>query len=417
MKNILLSLLALLILAAACFAQATAPALGKNPYDLPDGLYGEMTTESGVVVYELFYKKVPMTVANHVGLAEGTLGPAKGQPFYDGLKWFRVESNFVIQGGNGNEKQLRLGYSFPDEIVPGLRHDGPGTVQMANGGPDTNGSQFCFMLSDQTGLNYNHTVFGKVVRGLDVLPKIKVNDTMKIKILRLGDDAKSFKADEDTFKAMVDKAKRFTGPRAPGPDAFIYDPDNLVGAAGRGSNFLQFKLANFERFTGERIMARMFAKTPDEAQGDKLDTWLASLAQKLNVADRGALVVFLQDQNKWIVRLGKNSEADFIAGPRKADGTKDPVPANRTYDEAMTDFMALVMRAGNRGANPAANRAATNPASAPAARSASTAPATTRAGRGRATPGVPGVAQRLSVVLDNLIFRLEPAAPSAKTAG
>lgn len=379
---------------------------------LPEGLYSEITTEAGTVVAELYFQKVPMTVANFVGLAEGTLGPVKGQPFYDGLTWHRVVANFVVQGGDGMSKyEQRLEYSFPDEIVPGLRHDGPGTLQMANSGPDTNGSQYCFMLSDQTGLNYNHTVFGKVVRGLEVLPQIKQGDTMKVKILRVGEAAKGFKADEATFQALMAKGKRYAGPRTAGPEAFLNDPDNVVGNAGRGANFLQFKLANFERFTGERIVARVWAHTPEEARGEKLEGWLRELAVALKVAERGALVVYLQDQEKWIVRVGKGSEGSFIAGPLKADGTKDPVPAGRTLEAAMEEFMGVVMRGGRGGS--ASGPAATAPAGAApgvAARgnAEGAGPAGTQRGRGRGAPGAPGVAQRLGVVLDHLIFRLEP---------
>src|SRR5437016_2428280 len=87
MKNILIALIMLLMWPVICFAQATGGAASVTN-DLPDGLYSEITTESGVYVCELFYKKTPMTVANHVGLAEGTLGPRKGTNYYDGLKWF-----------------------------------------------------------------------------------------------------------------------------------------------------------------------------------------------------------------------------------------------------------------------------------------------------------------------------------------
>ena len=411
MKNILTLIVLCLVLPFVCLAQgaagmggaAGAPAGGAAAEaPLPDGLYTQITTEAGVIVCELFYKRTPMTVANYVGLAEGTLDVAKGKPFYEGLKWFRVEANFVIQGGDhaqgGDGTRVRVP-EFPDEIVPGLRHDGAGTLQMANGGPDTNGSQYCFMMSDQTGLNYNHTVFGHVVRGLELLPKIKVGDTMHVKILRIGKDAEAFQVNQAMFDALVAKARRYNGPRAPGPDAFLDDPDNIIGTAGRGSNFLQFKLANFERFTGERIMARVYAHTPAEAAGDKEEGFLKGLEEKLKVSEHGALVVYFQDQNKWLVRVAPESQKLFMAGPMKKDGTRDPAAARGTMEEAMAAYMATVtpMRGG---------RGAVAPASMPA--TATSAPG--RRGRGA---GAPGVARQLSVVLDNLIFRLEPG-PGAK---
>jgi hypothetical protein len=254
---------------------------------------------------------------------------------------------------------------------------------MANAGPDTNGSQYCFMLSDQTGLNYNHTVFGKVVRGLELLPNIKVNDTMRVKILRIGPDAQAFQVDQAMFDALVAKAKPYDGPRRPGPDAFLDDPDNVVGAAGRGSNFLQFKLANFHRFTGERIVCRVFAKTPDDAAGDRFDAFASDLAAKLNVAQHGALVLWFQDQDKWLLRVAPQSQQRFMSGPMRPDGTRDPATARPTMEQALADFMALVPRP------------TTLPATLPTT-------ATTR------RAGATAFARRLSVVLDNLIFRLEP---------
>ncbi len=427
MKNILALIVMCLVLPVLCWAQASAPATpaGTPPAadaaPLPDGLYTQITTESGVIVCELFYKKTPMTVANYVGLAEGKLDVTQGKPYFEGLKWFRVEANFVIQGGDhaqGGDGTRLNEPSFPDEIVPGLRHDGPGTLQMANGGPDTNGSQYCFMITDQTGLNYDHTVFGHVVRGLELLPKIKVGDTMHVKILRVGKEAEAYQVTQEMFDALVAKAIRYTGPRTIGPDAFLDDPDGIVGAAGRGSTFLQFKLANFERFTGERIMARVFAHTPADAAGDKEEAFLKALQEKLQVNEHGALVVFFQDQNKWIVRVAPASQKLFMAGPMLKDGTRDPAAAKPTMDEAMAAFMSLVITPG-RGGRAIPTRApasASMPATAATTAATTTAPATTattgragRRGRGAAaTPGSPGVAQQLSRVLDNLIFRLEP---------
>src|SRR5262245_61510330 len=109
---------------------------------LPEGLYAEVTTSKGVIVGELYYKKVPLTVAHYVGLAEGTIGPRKGTPFFDGLRILRVD--FVVQTG-APPAGARV-TNFPDEMVPGLRHDALGIMQMSNSGPDTNGSYWCFMM-------------------------------------------------------------------------------------------------------------------------------------------------------------------------------------------------------------------------------------------------------------------------------
>jgi cyclophilin family peptidyl-prolyl cis-trans isomerase len=345
-----------------------------NPYGLPDGLYTEITTPKGVVVCELFYKKTPMTCANYVGLAEGTLGPNPGKPYYEGVKWHRVVANFVVQGGQG----ARIGYSFPDEIVPGLRHDSAGTLQMANSGPDSNGSQYCLMLSPQQRLNYNHTVFGHVVRGLDVLPKIEQGDTMSVKILRLGPDAQAFKADKETFDALVAKAKRYTGPRNPGPDSPFDDPDKVLPTnIPRASDF-NHKLVNFERFTGRKLAARLLAKAPE---GD-INDYLKETAKKLGTDKAGALAVYVVDKGEWHLWIGDDFIPAFIGAP----APKDPVELEKALAKAKQDFLAACMQ----DVVPIVARAEANP--------------------DPANPMTPGQRTKLHVdaVLDNLIFKLEP---------
>lgn len=103
-----------------------------------------------------------------------------------------------------------------------------GTLQMVNDDPDTNGSQFCLMLSAQHRLNYQHNVFGHVVRGLDLLPKIKQGDTMRVKILRFGEEAKAFRADKETFKKLVARATHYSGPKEPGPDSPFDYPGKIL---------------------------------------------------------------------------------------------------------------------------------------------------------------------------------------------
>ena len=119
-------------------------------------------------------------MANFVALAEGTkewTDPATrakaSRPFYDGLIFHRVIADFMIQGGcplgNGMGGP---GYQFEDEFAPGLRHDKPGILSMANSGPNTNGSQFFVTLVPTPWLDNRHTVFGEVVEGMDVINAI-----------------------------------------------------------------------------------------------------------------------------------------------------------------------------------------------------------------------------------------------------
>lgn len=130
-------------------------------------------TSLGVFEAELYAKECPETVWNFINLAEGRQDTEKGGNFYDGLAFHRVIDGFVIQGGcpvgNGTGGP---GYRFKDEFDPSLRHDGEGIFSMANAGPGTNGSQFFVTLGATPHLDDRHSVFGKVIKGLDVVRKI-----------------------------------------------------------------------------------------------------------------------------------------------------------------------------------------------------------------------------------------------------
>lgn len=182
---------------------------------LEDGVYANMSTNKGDILLKLEHEKTPLTVANFVGLSEGNFKNDTieiSKPFYDGLVFHRVIPNFMIQGGcplgNGTGSP---GYKFQDEFDSTLTHSGPGILSMANSGPSTNGSQFFITHKDTPWLNGKHTVFGNVVKGLDVVNAIAQNDTIiHIEIYRYGKSAKKFKATE-TFEstlAAIEKARK-----------------------------------------------------------------------------------------------------------------------------------------------------------------------------------------------------------------
>ena len=128
-------------------------------------------TDRGPIKVELAADKAPLTVANFVNLAR--------RGFYDGLKFHRVINDFMIQGGCPQGTGTGgPGYRFEDEANNGLRHE-RGVLSMANAGPNTNGSQFFITHVATPWLNGKHTVFGKVVEGLDAVDAVKQGDTIK----------------------------------------------------------------------------------------------------------------------------------------------------------------------------------------------------------------------------------------------
>jgi cyclophilin family peptidyl-prolyl cis-trans isomerase len=131
-------------------------------------------TNMGTFMIELYTKECPETAWNFINLAEGRQeSPSKKGPFYDGLSFHRVIKGFVIQGGCPTGSGTGgPGYKFGDECRADLPHDSEGLLSMANAGPGTNGSQFFITLAPTPHLNGKHTVFGKVIEGMDVIKSI-----------------------------------------------------------------------------------------------------------------------------------------------------------------------------------------------------------------------------------------------------
>ena len=128
-----------------------------------------LKTSLGAIKIQLHAGKAPRTVNNFVFLAR--------EGFYNGVTFHRVIKNFMAQGGDPTGTGTGgPGYKFADEFVPGLRHDGPGVLSMANSGPGTNGSQFFITHVATPWLDGKHTVFGNVIAGLDVLMSIPERD-------------------------------------------------------------------------------------------------------------------------------------------------------------------------------------------------------------------------------------------------
>jgi peptidyl-prolyl cis-trans isomerase A (cyclophilin A) len=171
-----------MLAAASAFAGQDAPAKKAG-----GKVYAHFTTNLGKFTVELFEKDAPKTVANFVGLAEGTkewtdpkTGAKVKKPFYNGLIFHRVIADFMIQGGDPlGTGTGDPGYKFADEFGSGRKMDKAGVLAMANSGPNSNGSQFFITLKETNYLNGKHTVFGEVTEGMDTIRKIGETKTSK----------------------------------------------------------------------------------------------------------------------------------------------------------------------------------------------------------------------------------------------
>jgi peptidyl-prolyl cis-trans isomerase B (cyclophilin B) len=131
-----------------------------------------IATNRGTIRLKLYADKAPRTVANFEKLA------AKG--FYNGLKFHRVISDFMIQTGCPQGTGTGgPGYDFADEFHKDLKHSAPGVLSMANAGPNTNGSQFFITHVATPWLDGKHSVFGQVIEGQNVVDSIKQGDVMQ----------------------------------------------------------------------------------------------------------------------------------------------------------------------------------------------------------------------------------------------
>jgi peptidyl-prolyl cis-trans isomerase A (cyclophilin A) len=153
----------------------------RNIMSRQPGTYAAIKTSQGTIVCRLFEKEAPKTVANFIDLAEGKrewTHPVSRQKttdkLYDGTIFHRVIPNFMIQGGDPQGTGYGgPGYCFEDETKGSPhRFDKAGKLAMANSGPNTNGSQFFITVAPTEWLTGNHTIFGEVVEGHDVVDKI-----------------------------------------------------------------------------------------------------------------------------------------------------------------------------------------------------------------------------------------------------
>ena len=331
-------------------------------------LFADIETSKGQIEAELDFQHAPLTTMNFVGLAEGTLpfqGRPPGTPFYDGTTFHRVVKDFVIQGGDPSSADPAFpvdklgdggpGYSFPDEFSPKLRHDMAGVLSMANDGPDTNGSQFFITLRDVNRLNYLHSVFGQVVRGMDVVNRIEPGDKiLRVRIRRTGvlvenSSAVSasptkeqpalvgaFTATADRFgelkKRTVDK--RQTSNLA-GLDYLLDETKKLPDF--RVKNF-NYQLANYERTTGHRIVVRVLTEFKPDPPDETIGNAVKKLSRAINLPDTGdnVLVCYFAASDAWAMRLGEATYPALIG----ETGTTEQLMANGALHRRKLELLA-----------------------------------------------------------------------------
>lgn len=169
-----------------CLIVVAAPALAQEKTEKPakkrePGLYATLDTTMGKIVIKLFDKEAPKTVANFVDLATGkkpwrdnkTGKTITGQPLYDGIMFHRVIPDFMVQtGAHLPDGNARISTPIQDEFGPGLKHDKPGILSMANAGPNTGSSQFFITHRPTPHLDGKHAIFGRVIEGQDVVVAI-----------------------------------------------------------------------------------------------------------------------------------------------------------------------------------------------------------------------------------------------------
>jgi peptidyl-prolyl cis-trans isomerase A (cyclophilin A) len=198
---------------------------------MQDGIYAKFTTDKGEILVQLTHDKTPGTVGNFVALAEGDLeneAKPQGTPYYDGLSFHRVIPDFMIQGGDpAGTGAGGPGYNFDDEFHAELKHDRPGVLSMANAGPGTNGSQFFITHVPTPWLDNNHTVFGFVVEGQEVVDSIAQGDIMQsVEIVRKGAEAEKWNA--------VEHFRQFTGAKAEREAAAKKANEELLTSISKG---------------------------------------------------------------------------------------------------------------------------------------------------------------------------------------
>ena len=327
----------------AAIATIAATAAGQPaPQGLSAGLYANLYTSKGVIVGKLEYEKAPLTVANFVGLAEGTKSHTRtaSKKFYDGLTFHRVIPDFMIQGGDpaGNGTG-GPGYKFQDEFHPTLKHDKAGVFSMANAGPGTNGSQFFITHGPTPHLNNMHSVFGQVVRGQDVVDAIRMGDKIdSVRIVRVGAAARAFKSDEAAFHNIIKQKAELEADKEKAAAARLRELEKGATTTMSGLKYIVHTQGTGEKpARGTMVKAHYTGTLPDGTQFD-------------SSRDRGQPLEFtvgvgqvIAGWDEALLDMRKGERRTLIIPPQLAYGDRGAgsvIPPNATliFDVELVDF-------------------------------------------------------------------------------
>jgi peptidyl-prolyl cis-trans isomerase A (cyclophilin A) len=299
---------------------------------MQEGIYARFTTSKGQILVQLTHDKTPGTVGNFVALAEGNLensAKPQGTPYYDGLKFHRVITDFMIQGGcplgTGTGDP---GYKFDDEFVSELKHDGPGVLSMANAGPGTNGSQFFITHTATPWLDGKHTVFGKVVEGQEVVDAIAQGDVIEtLAIERVGDAAQNWNAVE-AFRVFENaRAKREEEAKKAAQEAL----DKLAAGFDQTDSGLRYKI--IQKGSGAQAEKGKSVSVHYEGSLDNGQVFDSSYRRKDPITFTLGIGQVIQGWDEGIALLKEGDKARFVIpsylgyGERGAGGV---IPPNAT---------------------------------------------------------------------------------------
>jgi peptidylprolyl isomerase len=314
---------------------------------LDEGLYAQLDTNKGNILMKLNQDKTPITVANFVSLAEGdnkfVNDNFKNKKFYDGIIFHRVIKDFMIQAGDPTASGSGgPGYKFDDEITD-LKHDGPGVLSMANAGKNTNGSQFFITHKETPWLNGKHTVFGKIVEGLDVVDSIQQNDTIiGVEIIRIGTSAKNFNAPKifsNYFMNLEMNKVEIEEKREIKILENIEKFDNLKKNVKKSSSGLSYKITKNGK--GPKISSTNKAKAHYAVyfeNGNLLDTSMLEVAESL----------FLVNEQKKAAGAYTPIICDISPEAQMISGFKEGLKFLREGDEAFL-FLPYELAYGEKG--------------------------------------------------------------------